>query len=105
MAHRFSDSSIACHILCCTGSSCKKRGAAEVLEMLKKELKEEGLHEYVHITKTHCNNLCEHSPILMVYPDGIWYKQMTPKRIKKLVQQHIRRGAPLKKYILRTIPY
>lgn len=103
MSHHIDN--IACHILCCMGSSCKKHGAEEVLETLKHELKEEGLHKHVHITKTHCNDLCKRSPIVMVYPDGIWYEEMTPKLAKKLVQEHIRKGEPLKKHILRTIPY
>lgn len=96
---------IACHVLCCMGSSCRKNGADEVLATLKHELKEEGLHKYVHITETHCNDLCKRSPIVMVYPDGIWYKDMTEKLAKKLVREHIRKGKPLKKHILRTIPY
>lgn len=96
---------ITCHILCCTGSSCRKNGADEVLAALKHELKEEGLHKHVHITKTHCNHECKRSPVVMVYPDGVWYESMTPKLAKKLVKKHIRKGKPLKKNILRTIPY
>jgi (2Fe-2S) ferredoxin len=94
---------ITCHVLCCFGSSCKKNGAEDVLDALKHELKVHDLHKHVHITKTHCNHLCQHSPVVMVYPEGTWYEGMTPKSARKLVRKHIRKGKILKKNLLATL--
>jgi (2Fe-2S) ferredoxin len=94
---------ISCHILCCFGSSCRKHGAEDVYHALKHELKEEHLQKDVHITKTHCNHLCKHGPVVMVYPDGTWHEKMTPKGAGKLVRKQIKKGKVLKKRVLTTL--
>jgi (2Fe-2S) ferredoxin len=94
---------ITCHVLCCFGSSCRKHGADEVYHALKHELKEQDLHKEVHLTKTHCNNLCKHSPIVMVYPHGTWFEKMTPKAAQKLVRKQLKRGKLPKKHIMKTL--
>jgi len=40
-------------------------------------------------TKANCLRVCAEGPILLVYPDGIWYRQATPDVIERVLQEHI----------------
>lgn len=94
---------ITCHVLCCFGSSCKKNGAEDVYDALKHELKEQRLQKSVHLTKTHCNHLCKQGPMVMVYPDGTWHNDMTPKAAQKLVRKQLAKGKRVKKNVMKVL--
>jgi (2Fe-2S) ferredoxin len=90
---------VKAHLFLCHGSSCKKYGAEEVAEAIKDCLKEEGVKDAVHITKTHCNDQCKNCPIVIVQPDGVWYKDVTKKVAKRIVREHIVRGSVVEEHV------
>ena len=56
-------------------------------------------------SKTDCLRVCERGPILLVWPDGIWYADVSPDRIKKIVEQHIIGQQPVEEWILKRTPF
>jgi (2Fe-2S) ferredoxin len=75
------------HVLLCNGVSCTKKGAEEVTEAIREEIKNQGLLKKIHTTKTLCNGRCKDGPTVVVYPDGDWYKEMTPELGRKLIER------------------
>ncbi|TNJ54251.1 (2Fe-2S) ferredoxin domain-containing protein [Paenibacillus hemerocallicola] len=80
------------HILICQGSSCSEHDSGEVLEAMRKSVKKEGLDEHVRITETGCMLRCSQSPTVVVYPEGVWYQNMTREAAKRLVKEHLIQG-------------
>ncbi|UAL53537.1 (2Fe-2S) ferredoxin domain-containing protein [Bacillus sp. CMF21] len=75
------------HLLICSGKTCTKNGAEEVTETIRGELKNLELQKEIHTTKTLCNGQCKHGPIAVLYPQGIWYKEMNKTKSEELIRQ------------------
>ncbi|MGY3750571.1 NADH-quinone oxidoreductase subunit NuoF [Vagococcus acidifermentans] len=86
-------------ILVCGGTGCHASGADGVIAAFKECLAEENLDVGVQLVKTGCFGLCALGPVVIVYPEGVFYSQMTAKHVKKVVQEHIRDGNVVTKYL------
>ncbi len=67
------------HLFLCNGGTCKSKGAEESTKIIRDTIEEYGLHEQVHTTKTLCNGRCDDGPVVIVQPEGLWFKEITPE--------------------------
>ena len=88
------------HLFLCNGSSCAARGAAASTTALRDEIQARGLHEQLHTTKTLCNGRCDDGPIVIVQPDGLWYKYVDPPLARRIVTEHLEGGRPVDTHVL-----
>ena len=83
---------IRCHVLICEGKSCSAFGGNKVAKRIKETAEELDESNQILITRTSCTGQCGKGPIVIVYPDGIWYKEVTPKIATRIVVEHICAG-------------
>ncbi|WP_103105131.1 (2Fe-2S) ferredoxin domain-containing protein [Brevibacillus reuszeri] len=83
------------HVLICNGGSCMRKGGEEVTAAIRESITRAGLDDVVHTTRTRCNGRCEDACVVIVYPEGIWYENVTPENADLLVEQHLRNDEPV----------
>lgn len=88
------------HLFLCNGSSCSDRGAAATTVAIREEIHLCGLHDGLHTTKTLCNGRCDDGPVVIVQPDGVWYRQVTPTIGRRIVREHLRDGVSVDSQVL-----
>ena len=87
----------------CAGTGCVACGSVQLRERLAAELENRGLSDEVQLVITGCNGFCAEGPIVVVYPEGIFYKKLTPEDIPFLVEEHFLKGRPVEKFLY-TVP-
>ena len=83
-------------VIVCGGTGCTSSGSLSVIEALEKEIAEAGLTEEVKVIKSGCFGLCALGPVVVVYPEGAFYANMTPDHVKEVVQEHLLKGRIVK---------
>lgn len=86
------------HVFICTsGSTCPVDGnALGVHSTLKKLVAERPeLKGRVRVNHSGCMNQCGHGPMMIVYPENVWYWRMTPEKVREVFERHILGGEPV----------
>ncbi len=86
-------------VLICGGTGCTSSGSHKVVDTLEASLKKHGLEDEILVVKTGCFGLCALGPIMIVYPEGCFYSQMTPEHVERIVEEHLRDGNVVKEYL------
>ncbi|OGT95727.1 MAG: NADH dehydrogenase [Gemmatimonadetes bacterium RIFCSPLOWO2_02_FULL_71_11] len=69
----------------CAGSGCTASGAQEVLQSLRRELERQGLQDAVEVKSTGCHGFCEKGPVMVVWPEKVFYNGVGPRDAAALV--------------------
>ena len=86
------------HIFVCTQEKpegvpcCPTSGSMSVLSALHRELGMQGLSSDVQVSSCGCLGLCDEGPIMITYPEGVWYRKVHPEDVPEIVSSHLRNG-------------
>jgi NADH-quinone oxidoreductase subunit F len=87
------------NVLVCGGTGCVSSGSQEVMSALTKELKSRGLDNEVKLVQTGCRGFCAMGPVIIIYPEGIFYCQVRAADIPFLVEETLIKGRPVQRLL------
>jgi (2Fe-2S) ferredoxin len=85
------------HVFVCTNErsadhprgSCKAKGSEDVRDAFKKQLAARGLKSLVRANAAGCLDQCERGVSVVVYPEQVWYGQVTVGDVAEIVDSHV----------------
>ncbi|MGB9683023.1 MAG: NADH-quinone oxidoreductase subunit NuoF [bacterium] len=88
------------HILVGIDGSSILAGARDVMQELTKELNKRNLQDEVKVLETGSLGSSSDGVVIIVYPEGIMYRNVTVKDVPIIVEEHILKGRPVKRLMM-----
>ena len=80
--------------------SCGRKCGEDIRAAFKATLKRRGLTTQYRANKAGCLDACEFGPVVVVYPDGIWYGSVTPDDVEEIIEKHVIGGSPVTRLMI-----
>jgi len=86
--------------VCTTGDSCPAQGDVEhYVKTLRAGVAGARRQAEVRINKAGCFSQCGHGPMMVVYPENVWYARVQEADLPEVLESHILNGVPVKRLI------
>ena len=97
------------HVFVCTNERaaddprgcCAARGSVELRDYFKQKAREAGLIKGVRINNAGCLDRCDLGPVLVIYPEGVWYAADSKADIDEIIETHLVKGQRVERLLLR----
>lgn len=87
------------NLMICGGTGCVASGGSKIQDALEIVLKDKGLADQHKIVFTGCVGFCAEGPIMIVWPEGIFYEKLKPEDMATIVEEHFMGGKPVEKFM------
>jgi len=100
------------HVFFCTNqrdegvACCANFASRKVRNYAKQRLKQLGLHApgAVRVNLAGCLGRCELGPVMVVYPEGVWYTYVDEEDVDEIIEQHLQQGNIVERLLLDEKP-
>ena len=85
--------------VCTTGKTCPLDGSEQVCAALREKIVERGLKGVIRINKSGCLDQCGNGPMVVVYPEQVWYAHVRPEDAAEIVESHLIGDKPVERLL------
>jgi len=80
---------------------CAQHNAFELFTYAKNRIKELGLSGAgkIRVNKAGCLDACNLGPVMVIYPEGIWYTFIDTDDIEEIIQSHLIKGKSVERLL------
>jgi NADP-reducing hydrogenase subunit HndC len=82
-------------VLICAGGGCVSSRSLSVADALRQEISTAGLGERATVVQVGCMGLCEAGPLVLVSPDGVFYRNVDEAGARRIVIEHLVSDRPV----------
>lgn len=99
------------HVFCCTNErpethwrgSCGGKRSRQLCDYMCRLAMTLGVKR-IRINHAGCMNVCEHGPVMVIYPDAVWYKFETEDDVAEILRSHVVAGRQVERLRLSIDP-
>ena len=77
--------------------SCGSQHGKKLKSAFKEAIKEAGLKHTIRANESACLDQCEHGPVVVVYPEAVWYGGVHLKDVDEIVTEHFLHNRPVER--------
>src|SRR2546427_7555062 len=86
--------------VCTTGEECPVQGDVEkFVKVLREGARQVGKTMEIRINKAGCFSQCGHGPMMVVYPENVWYSGVQESDLQEILTSHIIGGKPVERLV------
>ncbi|MBU0490750.1 MAG: FAD-dependent oxidoreductase [Chloroflexi bacterium] len=90
------------NVLVCGGTGCTASRSTETFRTLTDEIERRGLQDEVRLIHTGCRGFCAMGPVMIIYPEGIFYCQVLPEHVPQLVEETLVKGRVVEELVYKA---
>ncbi|HHW43483.1 MAG TPA: NADH-quinone oxidoreductase subunit NuoF [Desulfotomaculum sp.] len=87
------------HVLVCAGAGCISSDCKSVEQALVESIARLGLEREVKVVETGCMGPCDLGPVIVVYPEGVFYRQLKPADAVEIAEEHLLKGRVVRRLV------
>jgi len=93
------------HVFVCTsGKTCPEGDVSIAVHARLKELvKQSGLNARIRVNNSGCMDQCGNGPMVVIYPENVWYCGVKPEDADEIFQEHLVGGRVVERLVYRPL--
>jgi (2Fe-2S) ferredoxin len=71
----------------------------EIVRAMRQQIAALGLKKEIRINKSGCLDQCGNGPMVVVYPEAVWYAHVQPTDCQEIVESHLLNDKPVERLL------
>ena len=84
-------------ILICQGTGCVSSNSSEIQKSFEDDISKAGLENKLNVKLTGCHGFCQQGPLVVVEPEGTFYRNVKVEDTKEIVESHLLNNQPVER--------